>query len=147
MSEEQIRKLNGAAARAGIEGWVIALLPSHTVIGRPMASLVSSTAPTTHLSPALEFVGAIVPAPNGRGLSQQFNVGPLCGLISIDGIDLPPGTPCIALDLLHELERTSLGRLVEARLEMIRVLRAELNGITLVPAGAKLPPLPGERRS
>ena len=149
MSEEKIRKLNGLAARAGIEGWVIALLPGRCVIGKPIDAFVSATVEPRHLSPALDYNGALGVQPDPRGrpsIVQQLQVGPLLGLISLEGIDLPPNTPCVAVDLLHERERTTLAQLVEVRLEMLRQLRASLRGITLATPGMTLPPLPGESR-
>jgi hypothetical protein len=151
MSEEKVRKLNGIADRASIVGWVIALIPGRAVVGRPLDSLPGPSGECRHLSPVFDFTGALVPQQDQRtgqivGLAQQIGVQPMFGLTGISGLDLPPGTPCIAIDLLHDRERSVIGAQVAKAQAVVEQLRAAQSGITLAPAGMKLPPMPGVSR-
>ena len=144
MNEEKLNRLNGIANRSAIEGWVVALLPSRAVIGAPIHALTPADGRVTSLSPVFGFDGGLVqgPGPGGRtGVACSVQVTPLLGLVSLDSIDIPPGTPLVALDLLHEREHAGIAAQVAQCREMLGHMRAGLSGIQLAPAGVKLPPM------
>jgi hypothetical protein len=136
------KALNGAADRASITGWIIALLPGRTVIGSPRGT--GGVSAPTILSPVFDFQGGIVaqhdPRGNQVGVGVQLLVMPLLGL-TIDSMELPKGTPCIAVDLLHERERSAIGAQVTQAKALLTGLRAALSGIVVPPPDLKLPPL------
>jgi hypothetical protein len=150
-------RANGAARLdllGKIRGWVIALTPSGAVIGMPVlepAGFIPGPAQIARLEPVFSFAGSVVPQHDRRtgqvmGAAPEVQVLPLFGLVSIDRLTLPPHTPIVEIDGLHEKERTMLAHAVERAADMQRHFRAEMSGITIVPAGARLPPLPGETR-
>lgn len=143
MNEEKLGRLNGIANRSAIAGWVVALLPGRAVIGCPIRAL-PERGHIASLSPVFGFDGGLVqvPGPGGRtGVACSVQVTPLLGLVSLDSIDIPPGTPLVALDLLHERELAGVAAQVAQCREMLVHMRAGLSGIQLATAGVKLPPM------
>jgi len=123
--------MNGAAQSRPLDGWVI-VLGGRTLIGLLDARGV-------FVEPVYELQAQIVQQGQQMGIAHQ--VLPVMLLASVRRIKLPIERTVIECETLSVPERRSIWAAVQRCEEMIGQMRAADAGLTVVPAGARLPPL------
>jgi len=125
-----------------LAGWVITQLEGKSYLGKlatPMP-LPPGDGPMT-LNPVYEY--ALVPVQTPQGIAAQPTIKPPFGLMSVRSLTLPRPGIWVAGEALNTEEQQYLAQLIEQTENAIRAQSAQAAGLTLAPANAKLPPMPG----
>jgi hypothetical protein len=102
-----------------LTGWVIALLGSRSLIGKP-----EITAAGLSLSPVYELTVQTVSSPKGP-LSRRI-VRPVLFLASVTDLEMPENITIIAIDKLAKNEQADLAMEVTVAEDMAKSLRSGL---------------------
>jgi hypothetical protein len=120
-----------------LDGWTMHQVEGKTYIGKPQEGWLTVEDP--RLSPVYEFQFMAMPTP--QGMAVQPTLRHPWGCVSIASLTLPRAGIWVALSALADDERKVFGQLVAQYEEGMRQARAAAAGITLAPAGMKLPPM------
>ncbi len=147
--------MNGSAPSHPLAGWVIAILGSMVVIGKPSRELRSTPVvgangaqlgTASHdepcLTPVYVLQRQLMQTQGGAGIATM--AFPLLMLASVRRLFIG-NAPTIAVDDLSAGERKDMLTAVQAAEKMIQGLRAAESGIMLAGADTKLPPMPGRQ--
>lgn len=133
--------LNGADT-GPLAGWSIVCVQGHTLIGKFDIGRFDGI---QHLDPAFALTCVMqMVQPDPRQAPQLMTmrqVTPFLTFPSIRTIDVPLDAIVIPIETLSRKERVELARSVDSCEQLIMAMRAQESGITVAPAGAKLPPM------
>jgi hypothetical protein len=135
--------LNGADT-GPLAGWSIVCVQGHTLIGKHAFYDINQRT-IARIDPgfALTCVMQMV-QPDPRQAPQLMTmrqVMPFLTFPSIREINVPLDAIVIPIETLSRKERVELARSVDSCEQLIMAMRAQESGITVAPAGAKLPPM------
>ena len=128
--------LNGADT-GPLAGWSIVCVQGYTLIGK--VSSLDWLDPAFALTCVMQMV-----QPDPRQAPQLMTmrqVTPFLTFPSIRSIEIPLGAIIVPIETLSRKERVELARSVDSCEQLIMAMRAQESGITVAPAGAKLPPM------
>lgn len=126
--------LNGADS-APLAGWAIVIAHGQTMIGK--CAGVRSLSPVFALTCVMQMV-----QPDPRRPPQLMTVRqvtPLLTFPTVREIDVPSGAIVVPIEQLSRQERVELARSVDSCEQLILAMRAQESGISIAPAGTKLP--------
>ena len=118
-----------------LAGWSIVCVQGHTLIGK--FSDLSRLEPAFALTCVMQMV-----QPDPRQAPQLMTmrqVTPFLTFPSIRSIDIPFGAIIVPIETLSRKERVELARSVDSCEQLILAMRAQESGISIAPAGTKLP--------
>ena len=137
-----------------LDGWTMHQVEGKTYIGKPqegwqaerqkaaetqVAYIVELHQLPVHLSPVYEL--QFIPIQTPQGVGMQPALGNPFGCPSVRSLTLPRPGVWVSIGSLAVAEQRSLAQLVEHSVAAEQQARAAASGLTLAPAGTKLPPM------
>jgi len=125
-----------------LDGWTMHQVEGKTYIGKPSVPPASNPEPQkhpVHLSPVYEL--QFIPIQTPQGVGMQPALGNPFGCPSVRSLTLPRPGVWVSIGSLAVAEQRSLAQLVEHSVAAEQQARAAASGLTLAPAGTKLPPM------
>jgi hypothetical protein len=129
---------------SSLDGWTMHQVEGKTYIGKPQ-KVSTSPEPCAFpdgpfdLSPVYEL--QFIPIQTPQGVGMQPALGSPFGCPSVRSLTLPRPGVWVSIGSLAVAEQRSLAQLVGHSVAAEQQARAAASGLTLAPAGTKLPPM------